>query len=89
MVSYSNAHKTSAVWYSYAEDAGYIRVDEVSSASKIWFEVTEGESTRTEDQTGIGFAIQDSVLLSNSSCTPQGQDPNTFPQEVKIDIAVR
>jgi hypothetical protein len=58
-----------ALWYSFNRtETQDTLVDPTLGVSKIWFTVTEKGRTKTYDQGGIGFAIQDTLLLRSSSC---------------------
>ena len=62
-------------------------VDEATGISKFWFEVDEGDGSavQTEDQNGLGFALQDSVMFANSSCQTTSA---TLGAIARIDVAV-
>jgi hypothetical protein len=70
MVSSSNtAELHTALWYSFnMTETQCPLVDPFRGLSKVWFTVTEKGSTSTYNQGGVGFAIQDTLLLEESSC---------------------
>ena len=64
----------SALWYNVGPSStNYTIVDAATGISKFWFEVAEGDgsTTKVEDQGGAGFAVQDVVMIANSSCVVQ------------------
>lgn len=74
--------ETKSVWYSFNRTTtDFLNLNQNSSISKFWFEIDEGRNnTRVEDQNGVGFEIQDMVMLADSSC----RDDFNFT----LDIAV-
>jgi hypothetical protein len=60
-------------------------VDPKSGVSKIWFTATEKGRTKTYDQDGVGFVVQDTLLLGNSSCIGLANNA-LFP---RLKVAVR
>ena len=73
-----------SVWYHVGSvSKKFATVDAAAGVSKFWFEVDEGDGTgmRVEDQDGVGFALQDTAMLADSSC----MKPDFSP---RIDIAV-
>ncbi len=76
---------TESLWYSFSNTStnqqGLV-INEMTSISKFMFRVVAGGHTQVEDQGGVGFAIQDVVMLALSSCDA-GNDI------IKLDIAVR
>lgn len=75
-----DTHITS-LWYSFSNTGNQgITINAKSSISKFWFQIDEGSNRLIENQGGVGFVIQDVVMLAVSSCkTTTG---------LKIDIAV-
>ena len=75
----------SVLWYSVNRtESSFIRLDENKGISKFWLEIAEGASQpKVEDQGGVGFAIQDTVMLANSTCF--------YPDNMiaQVNIAVR
>lgn len=60
-----------ALWYSFNGIAtSVVPVDAAAGISRFWFEVDEGSGAgaRTEDQSGKGFALQDTRMIANSIC---------------------
>lgn len=72
---------TQSSWYTFdtSKQQGF-SIDATSSISKFWFTVTSGGHTDVENQGGVGFVIQDVVMLAVSSCQ-SGSD-------IKLDVAV-
>jgi hypothetical protein len=70
MVSSSNTGELhTALWYSFNRtETEHALVDPARGVSKIWFTVTENGRTKIYDQGGVGFAIQDTMMLSTASC---------------------
>jgi hypothetical protein len=70
MAGHSNTGELhTSLWYSFNNTAaGNILIDPSRGVSKIWFAVTEMDRTHMYDQGGIGFVVQDTLLLSPSSC---------------------
>ena len=63
-----------ALWYNVGPPlTNYTVVDAAMGISKLWFEVDEGDGSvaKVEDQGGAGFAVQDAVMIANSSCVVQ------------------
>lgn len=85
----SSAHSGTdhtALWYSFgATETSVVRVDAAAGISRFWFEIDEGASAgvRTEDQSGEGFALQDTVMVANSTCLDVGNG-----RTATLDIAV-
>ncbi|KAI0718223.1 hypothetical protein C8T65DRAFT_737454 [Cerioporus squamosus] len=75
-----------SVWYNIGPTGENFatRVD-AAGLSKFWFEIDEGDRSgiRTEDQNGVGFVLQDVVMLADSSC--ESFDTSS----ITIDVAVR
>ena len=60
-------------------------IDATTGLSKFWFAIDDagdGTDVRIEDQNGLGFAMQDTVVFSASTCTDT-------PGFLRVDIAVR
>ena len=58
-----------SMWYSFNRTASEpLILNSNSSISKFWFEVAEGRQTTVEDQNGVGYEVQDVVMLADSSC---------------------
>lgn len=76
---------TQSLWYSFnnptANQQG-ITISAATSISKFAFQVVAGGHTQVEDQGGVGFAIQDVVMLAVTSCDAGNNN-------MKLDIAVR
>nr|VWO95589.1 Histidine kinase [Ganoderma boninense] len=75
-----------AQWYSIGPlSDNFTVVDAATGISKFWFEVDEGNGSAgtTEDQGGLGFAVQDVVMVANSSCIVESTGT------ARIQIAVR
>ncbi|EJF61036.1 heme peroxidase [Dichomitus squalens LYAD-421 SS1] len=79
----------SALWYNIGPlSTNFTVVNETVGISKFWFEVSGGDSSiKTEHQNGVGFPIQDTVMLANSSCTAPA--PDGLSSIAHIQIAVR
>ncbi|RDX47274.1 heme peroxidase [Lentinus brumalis] len=78
-----------SVWYNIGAAAtNFSILDDSAGISKFWFEVDEGDGSgvRTEDQDGVGFALQAALMLADSSCETIS---STFSSIATIDIAVR
>ncbi|PIL35211.1 hypothetical protein GSI_03001 [Ganoderma sinense ZZ0214-1] len=72
-----------AQWYNIGPlSDNFTVIDAATGISKFWFEVDEGNATM-EDQGGVGFAVQDVVMVANSSCVVQSTGT------ARIQIAVR
>ena len=53
------------LWY----DVPSVLLNSTQSMSNFWFEVDEGDgNTRIVDQGGVGYAVQDVLMISNSTC---------------------
>ncbi|KAJ7731829.1 heme peroxidase [Mycena maculata] len=83
-VSTSTAGRYSAAWYSFNtnEQNPFLSIDAAAGIKSIRFTV----NGKLEDQGGIGFAVQDGVVFSKTSCTASADadaDPGHF------DVAVR
>ncbi|KAJ6534289.1 heme peroxidase [Mycena capillaripes] len=75
------AGRYSAVWYSFnTPETPFQALDPTAGITRLRF-VVDG---RTEDQHGVGFAVQDHIVFSTSSCATT-QDP--FAEH--LDVAVR
>ncbi|KAI0720710.1 heme peroxidase [Cerioporus squamosus] len=77
-----------SVWYNVgAAGKNYSTLQESAGISKFWFEIDEGDGSgaRTEDQDGVGFALQDTLMLADSSCETSSETSVI----ATIDIAVR
>lgn len=76
----------SALWYSIPSGEDAPRVDAATGISKFWFEVNEGDGSKNDvkDQDGVGFPLQDVVVVRNTTCfdTKNGS-------KLRVDIAVR
>ena len=81
---YGGETSVTSMWYNIGPlSQNYTVLDAAKGISKLWFEVDEagdGTAVRTEDQGGIGFAVQDSVMVAASSCADDSL--------VHVDIAV-
>jgi hypothetical protein len=77
-----------ALWYSFnrttAENA---LVDPALGVFQIWFRVQERGTTKTHNQGGVGFAIQDTLLLGHSSCWVFGS--TGFEAHLKIAVSAQ
>jgi hypothetical protein len=77
-----------ALWYSFNRtETQNALVDPTSGVSKIWFTVTEKGRTKTYDQGGIGFVIQDTLLLGSSSCFAFEDD--RLMVHLKLAVSIR
>ena len=68
--AYSGTAHT-ALWYSFnATETSVVRIDAAAGISRFWFEVDDGAGAgvRIENQSGKGFALQDTVMVANSTC---------------------
>ena len=73
-----------STWYSFNKTAdSFITFDDTQSISKFWFEIDEGGKTQVEDQDGAGYALQDVVMVANTTCYKDGGP------DISMDIAVR
>ncbi|KAJ7138564.1 putative L-ascorbate oxidase [Mycena filopes] len=73
----------SAAWYVFTTpDAPFVAVPAAAGITKMRFVV----NGKTEDQGGVGFVINDEVVLSRTSCLTNG-DP--FALAGRLDVAVR
>ena len=81
---YGGAIDVDATWYSVGPlSTNFTVLDASAGLSKVWFELDEagdGASVVTEDQGGVGFVLQDTVMLAASSCRDGGV--------ARVDIAV-
>ncbi|KAJ7144384.1 heme peroxidase [Mycena epipterygia] len=83
-VSTSTGGLYSAAWYSFsAENMTFLPLDAKAGITSMRF-VVDG---KLEDQGGIGFAVQDGVLFSTSSCLTSKLF--TSPFVGRFDVAVR
>jgi hypothetical protein len=65
----STGQINTALWYTFNQTgAENALVDPALGVSKIWFMVKEKGRTKTYNKGGIGFPIQDTLLLGNVSC---------------------
>lgn len=81
-----NNGEHNVMWYTMDQtETSFIRLNATKGISKFWYEVEENGKTRTEDQDGSGFPLQDVVMLANSSCT----DILGSTVKSNINIAVR
>ncbi|KAJ6526723.1 heme peroxidase [Mycena capillaripes] len=79
-----NNGPTMASWYAFnaTEDIPFLSLDAVAGITNMKF-VIDG---KLEDQGGVGFAVQDSIVFSKSSCLTSDAD---FNLAGRFDIAVR
>ncbi|RPD56148.1 heme peroxidase [Lentinus tigrinus ALCF2SS1-7] len=85
-----NGGNFSVLWYNVGPiDKNFSVLEETAGISKFWFEIDEGDGSgvRTEDQNGVGFVLQDSVMLADSSCEITSSSGSS--SNATIDIAVR
>jgi hypothetical protein len=86
VASSNTGEKHTALWYSFNRtESEYPIIDPALGISKFWFTVEENGQTATYDQDGVGFAIQDALVVANSTCFTF--DNNGL--EFKWQIAVR
>ncbi|KAJ6471484.1 heme peroxidase [Mycena sanguinolenta] len=80
-LSSSTGGKYSAAWYWFNPTSpfGFLSLDAVAGVTSMSF-VVDGT---VEDQGGIGFALQDAFIMSQTSCS------SGAPEVGRIDIAVR
>ncbi|KAF7378212.1 Peroxidase [Mycena sanguinolenta] len=71
---------TTSLWYAF-DDPG-VRLDPVAGITRMSFSI-DGE---LYDQDGVGFAVQDAIAFSKTSCLT---NPNSSPIAGRFDIAVR
>ncbi|KAJ7084267.1 heme peroxidase [Mycena epipterygia] len=83
-VSTSTGGLHSAAWYSFLENEAALLLDAEAGITSMRF-VVDG---KLEDQGGIGFAVQDGVLFSMSTCL-SSTPPFTPPFVGRFDVAVR
>ncbi|KAJ7239707.1 heme peroxidase [Mycena rebaudengoi] len=83
-ISSSGARNT-AVFYTFstADNISFVSLDAAAGITKMWFAVND----KVEDQNGHGFAVQDDVVFSASSCFHF--DLNQGSTGGRFDIAVR
>jgi hypothetical protein len=75
------AGRYSAAWYSFnTPETPFQALDPTAGITRLRF-VVDG---RTEDQHGVGFAVQDNVVFSTSSCAT-----TQYPFAGHLDVAVR
>jgi hypothetical protein len=68
--STGNGEMHTALWYSFnRNETSFPLVDPTRGLSKVWFTVMEQGSTKTYNQGGTGFPIQDTLLLTDTVCT--------------------
>ncbi|KAH8101415.1 heme peroxidase [Cristinia sonorae] len=66
-------------WYEFLA----VIIDAIHSISTFWFEVSHGDGSMTvEDQGGVGFQLQDVVMLASSTCS-------TSSGQVSLDFVIR
>jgi hypothetical protein len=76
-----------ALWYSFSRTATEnALVDPKFGVSKIWFTATEKGRTKTYDQDGVGFVVQDTLLLGDSSCI--GFANNALFAHLKVAVRI-
>ncbi|KAF8179602.1 hypothetical protein K438DRAFT_1843111 [Mycena galopus ATCC 62051] len=75
----SNGGRTTAAWYAFDEPG--VILDPTAGVTRMRFSV----AGKLYDQSGIGFAVQDSVVFSTSSCLTA---PNSSPIAGRFDVAV-
>ncbi|KAH7101145.1 heme peroxidase [Auriculariales sp. MPI-PUGE-AT-0066] len=75
-----NGLRVSTAWYWFPEEQSNIIIDETRGVGSLVFNV----NGQQEDQGGLGFAIDDTVLFAASSCTS-----NSNSLLGRIDVAVR
>jgi hypothetical protein len=76
-----------ALWYSVKQTGKEnVLVDPTLGISKIWFTVTDKNSTKTYDQDGTGFAVQDMLLMGNASFL--SGNPTCDEGNFKMEVAV-
>ncbi|KAJ7234801.1 heme peroxidase [Mycena rebaudengoi] len=80
-----NNRRTSAAWYTFdpTEDLAFVSIDAVAGITSMKFAI----DGKLEEQGGIGFAIQDSVVFSATSCVTSFD--GHVPLAGRYDIAVR
>ena len=80
-----------AQWYNVGPPSdNFTVVDAATGISKFWFEVDEGSggaTTTVEDQGGVGFAVQDVVMVANSSCVVESTSTAHIQIAVSSDSA--
>lgn len=78
-----NNGRTSSAWYDFnATQNPFISLDAVAGITNMRFAIND----KLEGQGGVGFAVQDSVVFSKSSCKFPSTDP--FNLTGRFDIAV-
>ncbi|KAF7334638.1 Peroxidase [Mycena venus] len=82
-ISHTMGGRIQSVWYAFnesSEGSPTLSVDPVAGITKMRF-IVDG---KLEDQGGVGFAVQDGVVFSSSSCLTSNR-----PTTGRFDIAVR
>jgi hypothetical protein len=77
-----------ALWYSFNRTENeHAVVDPILGVSRVWFTTTDKNGTQTYDQGGIGFAVQDTLLMGNTSCSSFDSGSNGASFEIKIAVS--
>jgi hypothetical protein len=77
--------KHTALWYSFNQTATQKTIiDPVAGISKFWFTVIENGTTTTYDQGGVGFAVQDALLVTTSSCVTPSNSGFTLSLKIAV-----
>ncbi|KAJ7697227.1 hypothetical protein B0H17DRAFT_1197628 [Mycena rosella] len=81
-VSTATAGRYSAAWYGFneTEDVPFLSLDPTAGITNMHFAV----NNKLEDQGGVGFAVQDGVVFSETSCTA-----SQSPIAGRFEVAVR
>lgn len=70
-----------SLWYSFDSPSTQgFTISDSASIGKFWFEIQEGNNKIVEDQNGIGYGLQDMVMISVTSCESSSG--------LKLDVAV-
>ncbi|TCD64647.1 hypothetical protein EIP91_003807 [Steccherinum ochraceum] len=77
-----NSPPYTSLWY----DIRLAPIDADSSISQLWLEIDEGDGStkRIEDQNGLGFSVQDAIMLTNSTCLDLSGEDTVLVLEVAI-----
>lgn len=89
MVSTALGGRRWGLWYNVS--APFVALDATAALGAVRFEIDEGDGAgepRVEDQHGLGFVLQDTIMWAASTCIVFGGEQGS-PSAGRMDIAVR
>lgn len=84
--STSTGDKYTSTWYSFNASfpASFLGLDAAAGVTSLRFVVND----KVEDQGGLGFAVQDGVMFSTTSCVSQDKTTARFDVAVRVPTIV-